>query len=236
MRKYKYDITRYENKSEKIKEPIKFAVLADIHSVIDEFVIEKIKEENVDAILIAGDLVDKNCHKDVTNSSLLLNVLGYIAPVFYALGNHEEMYGVNVLMMDNISDVKVIINDDVRFKNVVIGGLAEERPYDEWLNSFEDKHKEFKLLLCHKPDLYIKKLKDRKIDLTISGHAHGGQIRIFNQGLYAPGQGVFPKYTSGLSKDDKLLISRGLCNTAPFFIPRLFNRPEIIFLTLSPIL
>ena len=72
-------------------------------------------------------------------------------------------------------------------------------------------------------------LRDRNIDLVLSGHAHGGQIRLLGRGLYAPGQGILPAYTGGLHSGPhgKLLISRGLSNTA-LPVPRLFNPPEIV--------
>jgi predicted MPP superfamily phosphohydrolase len=81
--------------------------------------------------------------------------------------------------------------------------------------------------LCHHPEYRDKYLKDRSIDLILSGHAHGGQIRLLGRGLYAPGQGIFPKYTSGIHAN--MIISRGLSNTAGF-IPRLFNPREIVYI------
>jgi predicted MPP superfamily phosphohydrolase len=72
-----------------------------------------------------------------------------------------------------------------------------------------------------------------KIDLILSGHAHGGQIRIAGHGLFAPGQGFFPKYTEGMYEKDGtvMVVSRGLGNSSfPF---RIFNRPELIEVTLK---
>ena len=77
--------------------------------------------------------------------------------------------------------------------------------------------------------MFLKKYKD--IDLILAGHAHGGQIRLFGHGLYAYGQGLFPKYTKGIY-DGKLIVSAGLANTSRF--PRINNPPEIVFLTLKP--
>ena len=88
----------------------------------------------------------------------------------------------------------------------------------------------FKLLLCHHPEYYSKYIKDIDVDLTLSGHAHGGQWRILGQGIFAPGQGIFPKYTSGLI-DGRLIVSRGLGNTHR--IPRINNKPEIINLIIT---
>ena len=67
----------------------------------------------------------------------------------------------------------------------------------------------------------------------LAGHAHGGQVRLpFIGGLYAPGQGVFPRYTSGLHnvKETSMVISRGLGNS--LFPLRVFNRPELVLVTL----
>ena len=88
------------------------------------------------------------------------------------------------------------------------------------------------ILLSHRPekmDIYAK----YNMDLVFSGHAHGGQVRIFNQGLLSPSQGFFPKYTSG--RYDKgsttMILSRGLGRT--IFTTRLFNKPDIVVLSLK---
>jgi hypothetical protein len=91
----------------------------------------------------------------------------------------------------------------------------------------------FNLLLAHRPD-YFDLYSQSNIDLVFCGHAHGGQVRLpFIGGLVAPGQGLFPKYTSGIhSKDDTaMVISRGLGNS---ILPlRIFNRPEVVVVTLK---
>lgn len=95
----------------------------------------------------------------------------------------------------------------------------------------------YKILLCHHPEYWSlrePKLSERKIDLVLSGHAHGGQMRVFGRGLYAPGQGWLPKYTSGVYRGEygSLVVSRGLSNTASP-IPRIFNPTEIVYLELG---
>lgn len=104
-------------------------------------------------------------------------------------------------------------------------------PAVRWLDKFE-KQEGYRILLCHHPEYWCLQepmLRDRNIDLVLSGHAHGGQIRLLGRGLYAPGQGILPAYTGGLHSGPhgKLLISRGLSNTA-LPVPRLFNPPEIV--------
>lgn len=100
-------------------------------------------------------------------------------------------------------------------------------PDTAWLDAFCNAPG-YKILLCHHPEYYPKYLASKGIDLVLSGHAHGGQIRLFHQGLYAPGQGWFPKLTSGVH-DGHLVISRGLSNTGGI-IPRLFNPREIVYI------
>ena len=85
----------------------------------------------------------------------------------------------------------------------------------------------FTLLLAHRPEDF-QTYEEFGIDLTFSGHAHGGQFRIpFVGGLIAPGQGFFPEFTAGIHEKEqsKLVISRGLGNS---ILPlRLFNLPEM---------
>lgn len=104
-----------------------------------------------------------------------------------------------------------------------------DMPELEWLNEFE-KNPKYKILLCHHPEYYERYLQNRKIDLILSGHAHGGQICLFGRGLYASGQGLFPRYTSGIY-DNRLVISRGLSNTLRI-IPRVFNPKELVYIHL----
>ena len=101
-----------------------------------------------------------------------------------------------------------------------------------WLDEFVEVPK-FKILLSHHPEYWSLRepmLVNRDIDLVLSGHAHGGQFRFFDQGVYAPGQGWWPKYTGGIhwGENGRIIISRGMANTAKM-IPRLFNPTEIVY-------
>ena len=93
-----------------------------------------------------------------------------------------------------------------------------------------------KILLSHHPEYYPRYLEGRNIDLIFSGHAHGGQWRIpfVLNGLYAPDQGLFPKYAGGKYEKDGsvMIVSRGLAReTTP--VPRIFNRPEIVIVNIT---
>ena len=105
----------------------------------------------------------------------------------------------------------------------------------DWLSEFE-RQKGYKILLCHHPEYWSLRepyLLSRRIDLVLSGHAHGGQFRFLGQGVYAPGQGWFPKFTSGVhgGPNGKLVISCGLSNPART-VPRIFNPTEVVYITI----
>lgn len=110
-------------------------------------------------------------------------------------------------------------------------------PESSWLQEYE-RELGYRILLSHHPEYWSLRepmLCNRPIDLVLSGHAHGGQVRIFGKGLYTPGQGWFPKFTSGVFEGEygKMIISRGLANTAS--VPRLFNEPEIVYVEVEKI-
>ena len=110
--------------------------------------------------------------------------------------------------------------------------ISEYPAESSWLDGFE-KEDGYKILLCHHPEYWCLRepmLRDRKIDLVLSGHAHGGQWRFWGRGVFAPGQGLFPEYTSGIhyGQDCRMIISRGLSN--PYrFIPRFGNPCEVVY-------
>ena len=108
---------------------------------------------------------------------------------------------------------------------------GKPEPRIDWLDDFE-RQSGYRILLCHHPEYVPSYLKDRSIDLIVSGHAHGGQWRYYSRrrqewrGVYAPGQGLLPKLTGGVHGNH--IISRGLSNNAP--IPRLNNPPELVYI------
>ena len=176
-----------------------------------------------------------------------------IAPVYVSLGNHEWLFCEQDLAVLRSVGAVVLENSFILKDGIAIGGLTSARfthyrlyrkgfasliyprPYYfdakelepdlSWLDAFEAQP-EYKILLSHHPEYYDKYLCNRKIDLILSGHAHGGQIRLGGHGLFAPGQGLMPKYTSGVYGN--LVLTRGLSNTA--LIPRLFNPPELVYI------
>ena len=113
-----------------------------------------------------------------------------------------------------------------------IGGfVSEHKPEIDWLDGYCSTPG-YHILLCHHPE-YWPLISRHPIDLVLSGHAHGGQWRIYNPlkkewiGIYAPGQGWLPKWSRGVYQD-RLVVSAGLSNTTR--IPRIWNPTEIVYL------
>lgn len=207
-----------------------------------------------DILEVANEYMEKRN----LNSFKFLEEATKIAPVYYCFGNHEIYYshaskeahrlpnktleekyvnriksiGINIV---NDSSVQIYTPDH---NKLYVGGLVCGRDKDPRMHitnpdmdfiSRYDGIDGFKMLICHYPHYYEKYLKNTNFDLIVAGHAHGGHWRIFNRGVYAPHQGLFPKYTSGIY-DGRFIISTGAVNNSKP-IPRFFNPTEILKIT-----
>lgn len=230
----KRKLSEYRFRSEKIGAPLRLAVAPDLHSAPFEDVLEVFA--GCDAVLLPGDLVDRH-RRNNENAERFLRTVPEIVPVFYSIGNHERKFRRREEYMARVreSHVTLLDNADTAFRGIRIGGLSSAKgtPDTGFLNRFE-RQDGYRLLLCHHPEDWRDYVDGRDIDLTLCGHAHGGQIQMFGRGLYAPGQGLFPKLTHGLYGDGKMLLSRGMTNGAKPRIPRIKNPCELIILTLEP--
>jgi predicted MPP superfamily phosphohydrolase len=244
-------ISKYAYENNKIGDKLegfKIAQISDLHN--KEFgsknkrLLDKLRNEKPNMIVITGDIVDRNR----TNIDIALEFVKgavEIAPVFYISGNHEYSISYNdwnklmqnmeahgVILMDNKT---IEIGDDNGF---YIVGLGEQNLTDGTLQTLTSdlNPDKLKILLAHEPQ-NLKLYSQAKVDLIFAGHAHGGQFRLpFVGGLIAPNQGFFPKYTAGTYREDQttMVVSRGLGNSV---IPvRIFNRPEIVIVTLRAVI
>ncbi len=216
-----------------IPEPLTLAVAADLHSEAYDDVAEDFR--NADAILVPGDLVNRH-RTSYDTAARFLREAPDMAPVFYSKGNHERKCAFREDWMRLVRESRVTWLDDESclFRGIRIGGLSSQRnglANRDFLDRFE-KEPEFKLLMCHHPEMWRDYVRGRKIDFTVCGHAHGGQIQLFGRGVYAPGQGFFPKLTHGLHGQGRMIISRGMTNGTGF--PRINNPCELIILRLEP--
>ncbi|HPW53072.1 MAG TPA: metallophosphoesterase [Erysipelotrichaceae bacterium] len=248
-------VTRYAVVSDRIPEAFddyKIAVISDLHNAEfgkeNESIVEKVRKENPDIIVMTGDLVDSN-KIDIDIAITLVKQLMEIAPCYYVTGNHEAWIGIQYQILEQRlpKEGVIILHDEViELKKdnelIQLAGLDDpdftSRDSYEHLHILDKKLKEMTLsedyciLLSHRPETFEAYVSNN-IDLVLSGHAHGGQFRLpFFGGLIAPGQGWFPKYTCGkyTESETTMIVSRGIGNS---IIPiRFNNRPEILIVIL----
>ena len=234
----------------------RIVLLADMHGAEhgdnNERLIEAVRNARPDIITIAGDLIDryqpsKPVEKQLETARTLVTGLVKIAPVYYVTGNHEwdsgevrtlftmlEETGVNVLR--NQYRKLTIGNDSIILAGVDDpGGPADMiKPNDFINNIFTGEDADFLAVISHR-NYKLPLFSDLGVDLILSGHAHGGMIRLpFTDGLIGPSNELFPTNTNGVytDGDTKMVVSRGLGNH--FGWTRFLNNPQVVVIKLKP--
>ena len=225
---------------------VRCVLVTDLHSCYygknQKNLIERIDKENPDIIFLGGDIFDDKIDDD--NAVIFLEDISKKYKCFYVSGNHEYWSERCDEMKDKVRSLGITVLEgdcetiEINGKTIDVCGVDDptrltNSQFKEQLNKAYAKTSEdhYKILLTHRPeqtDFYA--LYD--YDLILSGHAHAGQIRIpfINIGIYAPNQGLFSKYVSGiytLSNGSRLIVSRGLARESTP-APRFFNHPEIV--------
>ena len=243
--------TFYTVTTDKDIENMRIVELSDLH--LREYgeknadLVERIRNLKPDIIAVAGDMnIDEN--PDYTVVLELMEQLVEIAPVYYGPGNHEwaGIYGWHYsaatgahFLLQQYEDVEINGN------KLRIGGIFEwPREQLEWPNSQkvvdaldaqkQDTSDVYTILICHCPEVFYTSLQNVRVDLGISGHAHGGLVRLpHTDGLWSTSQGFLPKYTSGVRQigESTVVISRGLGDSEPY--PRIFNQPELVVIDIE---
>lgn len=250
------EVSKYDINSSKISEEFngyKIAQISDFHntrsSKLKKSIIESLKEEKPNIIVITGDLID-SYRTNIDISINFIKEINEIAPIYYVTGNHESRIKDYKVLMEKLEENKVIILDD-EVKEITVNDsiinligikdptlehqsyLKEKEIVDGVLKKIDYNNNNFSILLSHRPEL-LDIYNKYNYDLVFSGHAHGGQIRLpYIGGLVAPNQWLFPKYDAGIYEIDntKMIVSRGIGNSIlPF---RINNNPELIYVTLN---
>ncbi|MCR5230463.1 MAG: metallophosphoesterase [Solobacterium sp.] len=242
----KIDITKYAIRTDKVKNMIRIAVLSDLHNEDYGENMEKLTvplmNEHPDLILMPGDMAEERHHQD--NTLKMMRAVSHI-PSFYSTGNHEEYRRDLPELKKQIAEcgVRILSGEaavtEINGTRLEICGIPcrrRESLFDADEISSLFRTDSYRILLSHRPH-WVTLYGNVNCDLVVSGHAHGGQWCIpgTHVGIKAPNQRLFSKYTCGIHdlKKGKLLISRGLVKDY-HHIPRLYNNPEIVILTLLP--
>ncbi len=211
--------------------------------------LDRVREERPDLIAVTGDLIDQAGQLRMVPA--LAQGLSAIAPTYYVTGNHEWSLGTGtvkelkrlltqcgVAVLSNRYEVLERNGDKIALAGVDDpNGYADQTTPEQLCARIQGKDPGlFTLLLAHRNDRFGQ-YANAGYDFILSGHGHGGIIRLpFVGGLLGTDRRFFPKWDSGVYTvgDSTLFVSRGLGNnTAPIKGFRLFNRPELAVITLK---
>lgn len=243
----------YTVASPKLTAEVRLAVVTDFHSSDNaDDVVAMVASCAPDAVLLVGDMFDDDIANRPTERTLsLMRQLSALYPCYYVSGNHEAWTGEMDALYQQTEEAGVTVLRmssgvlTVRGQRIALCGIPD--PYEMVFSGAPDTEEQlrqaledvdsadFTVLLAHRPEL-LTKYAQFPLDLVVSGHAHGGQVRIPGvlNGLYAPNQGWFPKLAGGVYTQDgtTLIVSRGLAVRTR--LPRIFNRPEVVLVRCVP--
>ena len=248
----------YKVNTDKLEKSVRIVFISDLHNCFygdtdNSKLIKEVRKAEPDIVVFGGDVVDMWGGTEYALD--LMSVLSKEYPCCYSPGNHEETRSdieefyeaarniCPMLIGEDYADITVK-GQDIRLFGAINATACYKysTQIQECFDNMDDKH--YNILVAHQPEdinYYLGEDSDTDMDfdLILSGHAHGGQWRIpklLDQGLYAPEQGLFPKYTTGIYQYDDTthIISRGLARPMRMiFIPRIFNRPELSIIDIN---
>ena len=258
----RFRIDSYHVKTGRLQEPVKLVFLSDLHDKTygpeNEKLLAAIDAISPRAILVGGDMLTAKPGRDVQRAVRLIGKLTKKYPVYYGSGNHEqrlalypETYGdMSQRLEQGLADAGVVRlrNSKAQLLDLPVdlhcveikkqyykrGPLhpMEQKDMTDCLPVPEDNGR-FQILLAHDPE-YFGAYKQWGADLVLSGHVHGGIVRLpFVGGVASPRITFFPKYSGGEYKENGkiMIVSRGLgVHTIPL---RLFNPGEVSVIMLE---
>ena len=248
--KAKFVTRYYEIADDRIHDEVRIALVCDLHGAQygkdHGDLLAALEQEAPHAVLLLGDIFDQ--HGIKTSTVDLLSTLASRFSCYFIPGNHEYQSGqaetifslvrkAGIPILSGSSSTIRVQDTRVDLFGVDDGRAGKSRQLRQIAQAGAQREDAvYSILAVHVPNA-VECYLPYGFDLMLSGHTHGGQIVIpgLVNGLYAPGQGFFPKYGGGRYDFGKqtLIISRGL-SQRPYWLPRLGNPPEICFVTLKP--
>lgn len=250
----KLRLTRYTISSPKVEKPVNIVFLSDIHSMSFKdggknffALVDKVKP---DCILLGGDVFHKHStQEDFERTYELMNNLALkYNNCAFVTGNHEFNCGRVDEIKQTVSAMGMRILGDESYvfatadgQPFLVGGTDYEAYGEEEVllqkENFITRAEEsglFSVLVRHVP---MRVETDENIDLILSGHNHGGLWRLpkTNVGVAGGGGKIFPEYTHGKYKFNKscLIVGSGI-TTETYLLPRLYNPPEVVSVSVLP--
>lgn len=253
-------VSEFTVTNNKVSNPFRIVLISDLHDHQfendNEELVEKIREQSPDIIVMDGDMLNGDSENDQTVVDLIRSLIG-IAPVYYSFGNHEYYYieEGHVELQNDLEEAGAVVlnyqNIDIEVKGnpIRLGGLYEYG-FETGMQSEEENQRavsylekyvdtdRYIIMCAHRPEsFYPWDMADTwGIDLVLSGHLHGGQVIIPGiGGLYSSLENFFPKYDFGQYKLEKsdIIITRGLSSNKKV-LPRLNNPPEVAVINIEP--
>ena len=252
----------YEIESDKVTKPCKFVLLSDLHNKSygkdHEKLIATIDDISPDAVLVAGDMLTASKRQPVDVSLSLMRQLAARYKIYYGMGNHEqhmeqypEYYGTTY--DDYVAElrktgIEPLINESTwlpEYNISVCGSMIDKCYYKKFRKYPMDEHyltkllgepreNAFQILIAHTPQ-YFEEYAAWGVDMVVSGHVHGGIMRLpVLGGVLSPNMTLFPKYDGGKFErgNATMILSRGLgTHTIPV---RVFNPGELVIIRLIP--
>lgn len=250
------ELNTYTVTSDKIPKEFygfRIAHVSDVHNTEigddNKKLLSVLREAEPDIIAITGDLIDSR-NTDIETALRFAEGAAEIAPCYYVTGNHEARVAEYDELKKRLVELGVVVLDNKRvelekngealtFIGVDDPDFTADYLFDDSKSIIEaqvqrlsDKEDRYTVLLSHRPELFDV-YAESGADLILSGHAHGGQIRLpVVGGIFAPHQGFFPEYDGGIYTNAgvKMIVSRGVGNS--LFPLRVNNRPEVILIEL----
>ena len=259
----KFQITSYEYRTKKITQSVKFAVVADLHAHVygrdNDILIQKIKEQKPDIILVPGDMIVSSYPETYETAYQTFEKLTEIAPVYFSNGNHESRVSkvpvmqteafleyenrvrkLGVHILNNASEEVILHGGKFCISGLEIPlecygkGSYEPLPEHFIRDVLGDaKQDSVQILMAHNP-MFAKEYAEWGADVSVCGHTHGGLVRIPGIGsVISPQFELFPKYDAGEFNfgDRKVYVSKGL-GTHTFHI-RVFDRAEVLMIRIN---
>ena len=223
--------------NDKISNDLNIVQITDFHNnklINKNRLIEEIKNIDPDVIFLTGDIIDAKTKDFSYSLNIVKDLMDITEKIYFVWGNHEFRNTRGGEFVEELKNIGVIVLDDENIKcqiannkiNIIgLNFFIDEKDYNKAIEGIDEK--DYNIILSHSPNRPLRYLNGKE-DLILSGHTHGGQVRLPIIGaVIAPGQGYFPKYDKGLFELENsiLYIDSGLGNSV--FPIRFLNRVQI---------